>query len=242
MHSPFPKEEILLLGDKNPIYSMYCKYIINLFPDSKIIHIVRDYRDHIISVLETKLYKIPSVALVAYQWKRSLRMIQKQKKKQPERFFTIRYEDLVNNPEIEVPQLFEFLNISYNDAVLNFNERVKEKYSGNNILDEIQKRQSNILNPINNKMVNKWQTQMSKESQEIADIIVGNYAEKYGYQRTYKSGINKYIFPILLLKVYVQTQYLLRFIINPLPFKTKYKIKKRNSIFMTLFSKIFKKV
>jgi hypothetical protein len=237
--SIFPKEKVLLIGDKNPVYSMYPKEVLRLFPDARIIHIIRDHRDHTLSVIRTKLYKFPSVALISYQWKRSLRMIRKQKEKFPEKFYTIRYEDLTKDPGHYVKEICEFLNVNFDENVLNFHKITREKYTDFILYDELVRHQDNIFNPVNTKMVNKWKNEMDRKSQMIADFTVGRYAEKYGYERQFKSQFSRYAFPVYLMKSYVQFQYMLRFIINPMPLKAKYSIKKRDSIFMIIYQFLF---
>jgi ABC-type uncharacterized transport system ATPase subunit len=45
--SGFKKEEIRILGDKNPRYTFFIPQLLRLFPGAKFIHLVRDYRDNI---------------------------------------------------------------------------------------------------------------------------------------------------------------------------------------------------
>jgi hypothetical protein len=240
--SVFPKENILLFGDKNPIYSMYVKEIFKIFPEAKYIHLIRDYRDHALSLLKLKVYQIPSIALIAYQWKRSLRMTDKVKRKHPDNFYTIKYEDLVLSPKPEMKKIFDFLGIAFNETILNFNTKIQREFSTATNIDEFKNYHNNLINPVNTSSVNKWKTEMDKNSQMIADISVGNYAEKYGYERTFKNKFIRYLIPVLIMKAYVQLQFGLRSIINPLPFSLKYKIQKRKSLFMNLFNRIFKKI
>ncbi len=55
--------------------------------------------------------------------------------------------------------------------------------------------QSNLFRPINKSAVGKWKTQLSESDIKLADMIVGDIAEKSGYERKYT---NRNIF--LLLK------------------------------------------
>jgi len=43
------KESFVVLGDKNPQYSLYVKQLIQVFPEAKFIHMIRDCRDNVLS-------------------------------------------------------------------------------------------------------------------------------------------------------------------------------------------------
>ena len=78
--SVFDKEEIQLIGDKNPAYSLFAGRIHKLFPEAKIIHITRDYRDNYLSLTKVN-FEVPIVPLVIYRWKFAYKRMQKLKKK-----------------------------------------------------------------------------------------------------------------------------------------------------------------
>ena len=71
--SLFLKEDIKLIGDKNPVYSISIKSIFRLYPDARYIHLQRDYRAHILSMINAGLYAKDIVAL-AYRWKYSAKL------------------------------------------------------------------------------------------------------------------------------------------------------------------------
>ncbi len=77
--SVFDKEDIRLIGDKNPAYSLFIDRIHKLFPEAKIIHITRDYRDNYLSLTKVN-FEVPIVPLVVYRWKFAYRRVQKLKK------------------------------------------------------------------------------------------------------------------------------------------------------------------
>ena len=43
------KENVKLLGDKNPTYTLFAKELLQIYPEAKFIHLVRDPRDNILS-------------------------------------------------------------------------------------------------------------------------------------------------------------------------------------------------
>lgn len=182
--SLFPKDEIRLLGDKNPSYSLYIKPLISLFPEARFIHITRDYRDNIISMIrarfETKIY-----SSLAYRWKFVNRQIIRQKNRFPERFYTLRYEDMVSNPGLYLKQICAFLGIDFSPAMLDYREKLDELLAIYP-LDLINLHHKSLLKPINADKLNEWKQVLTPKEIKICDTVMGNFAEENGYERMYK--------------------------------------------------------
>jgi len=176
--SPFPKGKITLLGDKNPIYSIFIRELTEVFPDAKFIHLVRDYRDNIVS--NKKVFQRQSVAQLAQGWKAYNIFIEEAKKKNPGNFYTLKYEELAAEPARVVPELCDFLQIRFNPAMFDFSEKIKQ-VTGERYIDEIKNVHPNLVNPINTKEINKWKATLSQSDIELADFITGDYAKQYGY-------------------------------------------------------------
>jgi hypothetical protein len=66
--SLFPKETITLIGDKNPVYTIYAESLVKIFPDTWFIYIIRDFRDVFLS-MRTFEFEAPSITLQGYRWK-----------------------------------------------------------------------------------------------------------------------------------------------------------------------------
>ena len=241
LRSEFPKYEILLFGDKDPLYSMYIIELLKIFPEAKYIHIVRDYRDQVLSMIKKELYDVPSVSIFAYQWKRSLKMMNKMKEKYPEKFITIKYEEFIQQPKPALKNICKFLNIPFDENVFNYHNK-KGLYSDLDSDGRLSKIQDNILNPINTKRLNAWKTELNKKSIKIADITVGKYAEMYGYERVYKNKLSFYFFPIFIIKAYSLFQFFLRKQINKLPLEKRYKLMFRKSFLLKIYYSLFKNI
>jgi hypothetical protein len=196
----YKKDKVILIGDKNPGYSLYIKKIFSLYPESKFIHIVRDYRDNYLSLINAR-FEIPVVPLVIYRWKFALIQIERLKKKHPGSFYTIRYEDLAAAPERYIREVCSFLDIGYDASVLGYLEkkdRIMDTYGHS---DELMKIHDSLMKPINTGRINLWENQMGERDIQIADMVAGRYATAYGYERKYgksKLGLYLWILPTLL--------------------------------------------
>lgn len=178
------KKDILLLGDKNPSYSLHLKMLIHLFPEAKFIHIIRDYRDNIFSMCKVN-FESHIVSSLAYRWKYYNRLIDKTKAKTPDIFYTLKYEDLVEDPAFFMSRICDFLNVDYKPEMLDF-YKSREKIMAIYPEKIVTTYQKSLFNPINKSSVNAWRKKLPERKVRIAEYICGDYGKKYNYQKEYK--------------------------------------------------------
>jgi hypothetical protein len=235
--SVYPKGEIRLIGDKNPGYSLYAGRIHKLFPEAKIIHITRDYRDNYLSMIKVN-FEVPIVPLAIYRWKFAYKLMQMLKKKCPDLIYSIKYEDLATNPEVQFREICKFLDINYDPSVMSFYEKkseVEKAYAGSDDLQQVHK---SLFNPISTSRMNLWQTEMSRRDIRIADLVTGKTAEKAGYKRKYPSfhlGLYIWILPTL---IYASVMYRLILMGDHLPYRMRNSLNKTLGIFLKVYWKI----
>lgn len=235
--SIYKKEEIKLLGDKNPLYAIYPDEIFRIFPDAKYIFLTRDYRDHIISIKKID-FEAHMSPLLAYKWRLAAKRTLKLSNRHPEQFFHIRYEDLVSNPEIYVKKICDFLGLKYSADVLNFYQK-KDKMIELYTEEDIDKYHSSLYKPIKSDKTGIWETQLTKNQIKMADSVVGKYAEIMGYQRRYtKTDIPTFLVTLPFV-IFGYVSYKVSQIIYVLPFPIKKHIIKLAPILPKL-RKLFK--
>lgn len=236
--SVFPKSEILTFGDKNPPYSKFPKLILKIFPDAKFIHIVRDYRDHFLSVKKTGLISAIEPVTI-YLWKRSVIRIGKLSRKYPDQIFTLNYENFVGDPEYYLRDICSFLNIPFEAETLKYRDSKKKslEHYGEKNREQLHKK---LYSPIDASNTGKWKKELTEKEVITADFIAGKTASKAGYERKYKKipwrlkasllarlcVIKMYLYYVLLLKI--------------LPDGVRKKIKRRTPELNTFYLKFFK--
>jgi hypothetical protein len=190
----FPKDKIIYIGDKTPNYSIqkhYLKIFHKLFPETKVIHLVRDYRDHYQSVQKVD-FKFKQRAIVAYRWIYSYDLITNEFAGNEDKYFFIRHEDLVSKPEIFLERICNFIGVEYKSEILEF-YKIKDKIIEKVPKDIFEQFHSKLLKPITDKYVFGWKKNPEKEYIKVMDSIVGNYAEKQDYERVYDLNPNKFL-------------------------------------------------
>lgn len=238
--SVFKKEEIKLIGDKNPANSLFVNRIHRLFPDSKIIHITRDYRDNYLSLINVN-FEVPIVPLVVYRWKFAYTRMQKLKRMYPELICSVKYEDLATDPENQFRDVCHFMGLVFDPSVFNFYEKKEEiegVYAGS---DELKIVHKSLFNPISTDRINLWKTQLTERQIRIADLVAGKTAEKAGYKRQYPGfnpGLYLWIMPTL---IYGAIMYRLILLGDRLPYKWRNNLNQFLGIFLKLYWKFNKR-
>lgn len=238
--SVYPKKEITMIGDKNPMYSLYAHRIHQLFPQSKIIHITRDYRDNYLSLTNVN-FEVPIVPIVIYRWKYALKRMWKLKKAHPELIYSVKYEDLVADPEKHCRLMCDFLGIEFDPNVLSFYQKKDEAeklYAGDEGVNRIHQ---SLFNPISTDKVNKWQTDMTPRQIKVADLVMGKTAEKAGYQRMYPKAnpfLYLWISPSL---IYASLMYRMIMLGDHLPHGMRNSLNKTLGIFLKAYWQLNKR-
>jgi hypothetical protein len=216
-YSLFPKEEILMIGDKNPVYSIYTKRFMKIFPDARFVCIIRDYRDNFVSMRKLADLKLeaPSLVLQVYRWKYVARLFLACREKHPDRFHLIRYEDLVEKPETVMQDICAFLGLPYEPSVFDFHRKKEETMKTyNNPL--IERFHGSLMNPVNKSRMDQWKTSLTPAKVAMADQVAGRYADRLGYERANRK-FNLWLwvrskplslYGYLIFKVYVYGSYL----------------------------------
>lgn len=235
--SAFPKEEIHLFGDKNPVYSTNTEKILKAFPHAKYIHLTRDYRDNLVSIRKVD-FEAPYTPLIAYRWRHSARKLHRLKKRYPANFYSMRYEDLVAAPEKNMKQLCEFLNIKYHPTVFEFYKKQQKAFS-HHPEKEVEKYHQSLTNPINTKKIGVWKEKLSEKDIRMADAIVGQYAELTGYTRRYQRDMGITALMGLPGVIYGRLSYVFADSLDLLPFRWRLKIKQAGSILAFVYNKLF---
>lgn len=234
----FKKEQILWFGDKNPGYTIYSRRLLEIFPDAKFIQIIRDYRDNYVSVKDVD-FELPVPSLVATKWRLFYHSVRKASGLNPDRYRTVRYEDLVEDPEKEMKALCAFLGIDYHPEVLDFYKKEEEVFK---VYPKkfITRYHANLVKKVNKSRSGIWKEKLSAREVRLADFAVGSTAEKAGYRREY-AGFNPVVslqaFPGIFL---AHTLAVLTKIVDKFPYGLRMMILNRGPILVAqTFLRIF---
>lgn len=166
-----------LWGDKTPLNSEYLPWISATFPKAKYVHIIRDGRDAVASMMRANLqYGILDQCCL--EWRvRVQNNLQLGKKLPSQQYLEIRYERLVSHPAEETERVCQFLNIKFSKAMLNTADNFHQM--GDTVeLDH----HKNVENPINTESIGAWQRTLTEAQAAYVVNELGPLLETLGYR------------------------------------------------------------
>ncbi len=183
----YEKEEILIFGDKNPFYSQVFGSIFRTIENSKFIHLVRDPRDTHISLFNTRFVS-PSITYNTKRWVHSVKTLDLYSKQFPNQIYTLRYEDLVSDPEKYLKEICDFLHIPFSPEMLNYLDK-KENLTKVAFVNDVYKQRYHlsVCEKVSTDKIGQWKTRLRPGKIKKAERIAGHWLEKFGYKKQYHS-------------------------------------------------------
>jgi hypothetical protein len=157
----------------------------HLFPDSPLIHVIRDGRDVVASRLAQDWKKGDSPVAqtardAAYQasiWVDAMK-VGRQMRSDPHlaaRYIEIRYEDLVDDVRGSLERLFAFLGEPWSDAVLRHHEIDRQTHG----IEEWSADQ--VTKPIYDSAIGRWRSELTPAQIKAIETVAGADLRELGY-------------------------------------------------------------
>jgi hypothetical protein len=112
----------LIWADKSPAYIRHIPLILRHFPGARILHIVRDVRDHCVSMRNTWG---KDLRRSAWRWGQDVRAAHRQCMSMPERCLEVSFEQLLQNPELQMRRICLFLDLEFSSDLTQLAQSVE---------------------------------------------------------------------------------------------------------------------
>ena len=166
--------DALKWGDQSPLNTFYLPYIKKIFPHAQYLHLVRDGRDVVSSMV--KRHGDAYLEEAVYRWNTSISRVRSfQKKVGPEILLEIRYEDLVQYPEKTLTRVCHFIHIDYTSAMLNY---WKMPTTIESKVDSFHK---NLEKPVFASSIGAWKDRLTTEQQKYILRKISRCLQETGY-------------------------------------------------------------
>jgi len=163
-------------GEKTPVHVFVADRIAMKFPDAQFIHIVRDGRDAALSWMRAR-FGPKDIYHAATRWLAFLAAARKlEATLDPTRFFELRYEALLRDPEAQAQRICAFLGEDYAPEMLAFH-----RFEGRYPTDA--RNQENLARPLIGDNTGKWRRQLTSREIRIFEGVAGVALERNGYER-----------------------------------------------------------
>lgn len=151
------------IGSKYPVFGWHLDLLDTLFPECKVVHVVRDGRDCALSHRHVT-WGHQNVYVAARHWRAYLCGVRKYAKRMTGRFLELRYEDLLVEPEQAMSTLERFVTGSDSG-------RATQRFMLN----------ARLLRPCK---IAGWRQKMTPRAQAIFEGVAGDALQAAGYPLT----------------------------------------------------------
>uniref|UniRef100_A0A1I8A8Z7 Protein-tyrosine sulfotransferase n=1 Tax=Steinernema glaseri TaxID=37863 RepID=A0A1I8A8Z7_9BILA len=159
--------------DKDPFVMKYADHLLELFPASKFVLMVRDGRASVHSMITA------GVTITNFDLSDPRQCLSRWNQAGEEKCLIVHYEQLVLHTEPEMRRVLEFLDLEWNDNVLHHEDFVGEKIK----LSSAEKSSDQVVRPVNEDSLYKWTNFYSADVINDMSLIAPMLA-KLGYDPT----------------------------------------------------------
>ena len=179
-------------GEKTPGYATNMVEIQRALPEAYFVHLIRDGRDVALSAMD-RAKKPLTAGQVAKRWQRRITKARKQSRK-VNHYLEARYEDLVLDTEPALRRITDFLELEWDQGMLDYHERAGERLEEMaRELPATEKRpqleQDHRLKihaltkePPKKDRVERWRDQMSEDDRLAFENVAGDLLDELGYK------------------------------------------------------------
>ncbi|RPI84973.1 MAG: sulfotransferase [Chloroflexi bacterium] len=124
-----------IIGEKTPAHIRYVPTLMDWYPNARVIHMIRDPRAVFVSEYNRRLKEAQSVpfkqlkkipyllklyllAQTTVTWAESINLYHQYSEKYPGRYYALKFEDLVREPEKNISNLCNYLGVEFQEKML----------------------------------------------------------------------------------------------------------------------------
>ena len=114
-YAPSGRSECFIYGDKSPTYLCHIRFLKEIFPEARFLHIIRDPRECCLSAKKVwgkNLYRTAEI------WRRSLEVARLDGCKFSEEYMEVLYEILIDDPKKVMRSICNFLGCEFTPAMI----------------------------------------------------------------------------------------------------------------------------
>jgi len=162
-------------GQKTPRFVRYMDLLGKNFPSSKVIHMVRDPRAVVSSLIQSDVHQ-SNAYHGSHRWTMDVRAGLTYELTHSSRVLRLFYEDLVTEPEDVLKAVFEFLEMDSAGLTIS-GEKKTQEYS-----DFYKNIHANLERSPSPAFIDKWKQHLSSEEVLIVEGICGELMGELGYE------------------------------------------------------------
>jgi protein-tyrosine sulfotransferase len=178
------KQKKKRIAEKSPHNIFYFLHLHNLFPQSPLIHVIRDGRDVVASLLTMnwvtpqgdRLGYTQDAGKAAQYWLNAVKIGRKAQSANTtigRRYYEIRYEDIVDDPLKFLRELFAFIDEPWDAGVLRYYEKDRDL--------AMESSAGQVRKKLFRSSVGRWRKDLDGQQKEAVKNIAGEQLIRLGY-------------------------------------------------------------
>ncbi len=172
-------------AEKTPFHLYKVPLILEWFPEARVVGLVRDGRDTVLSILNAPWTAHRSMRRQSDKWNHAAREALRLRKRYPEKFLLIRYEDLVAEPEKTMREVDGFLGLAFEAGQLESGEKRTDVVPEREL-----KWKGNVTAAPDKSRVGAWVKKVTAEERLVMNTMMGKYLRHFGYPDTEVRGVS----------------------------------------------------
>jgi hypothetical protein len=183
-------------ADKTPQHVLHIDLLARSFPTSRFVHLVRDGRDVVPSLIENRHGPARFPDAVEYWRSRVLAGRRIGGALGPTRYLEIRYDELVAAPEAQLRTLCEFLDLPYDPQMLEYPARAGEVVAGT-----FDARPHLGVGRAPTANLRNWRTALPDHDVQLFEALAGDALDTFGFERSTMAASGRVRLEVVIRRV-----------------------------------------
>lgn len=171
-------------GEKTPSHIFRLTEIGACFPQSRVIHMMRDPRGAVCSSIQAFAdgeFTDWRIYVATRYWARVVRVHEMERKKESSSYLLVRHEDFVTAPESTLRDVSAFLGLEYVPEMLKFHKTAAQ-FMRKTSSGELPTRHALTLKPMDASRAEAWRKTLSARQIRLIEAVVRNEMRALGYE------------------------------------------------------------
>ena len=171
------------IAEKTPPNLLHMTFLSKVFPRAQFVHVIRDGRAVIASLLKqdwldantgNKLAYCEDIGEAARYWVSMVQAVRAEARNSGARYHEVRYEDLITDPNGTVDEMLAFLGEPFEQQVLEYHKL-------NHNLPVTESSSHQVSRPLYTEALNRWRGEFTDEQLQVIESIAGPTLRELGY-------------------------------------------------------------
>jgi hypothetical protein len=164
-------------GEKSPVHLRYMSVLAAMFPCAVFVHIVRDFRDTVASLITAPFSPVTDPVAFALECRRGMETAERDVSGLPTSvgYLIVRYEEIIENPTRALSEVCQAVGIDFQDGMLDFH-LAAERYAPR------QDWMSGVHEPLNGASRGRWRRDLSPEDAVLVEAVLEQQLRRFDHE------------------------------------------------------------